>query len=209
MFVKTKEQDFYYTIEKIHSTEIKVKGSKFIGTAANCSTKEEANEFLSLMRSQYFDATHNCYAYRIGWNGMEYRFSDDGEPNGTGGKPILFSISKYDLSDVIVVVTRYFGGTKLGVGPLARAYADSAAAVLEICPRVQIDRTKTVRINCIYEDINIVKRMLSKYAVSLEENYMESIEIFAQIHLSKAQEFCDEIQKASNARVGAVIIDNL
>ncbi len=117
---KTTGIDIYYTIEKIETEEIKIKGSKFIGTAAHTPTKESAMEFLTLMRSQFFDATHNCYAYRIGWNGMEYRFSDDGEPNGTGGKPILFTLSKFEVSDLIVVVTRYFGGTKLGVGPLAR-----------------------------------------------------------------------------------------
>jgi uncharacterized YigZ family protein len=201
-----KDIDIYYTIEKIQSAEIKIKGSKFIGTAAHTVDKESAQEFLALMRSQYFDATHNCYAYKIGYNGMEYRFSDDGEPNGTGGKPILFSLSKFDVSDLIVVVTRYYGGTKLGVGPLARAYSDAACAALELCNKVAVHRTIKVKINCIYEDINIVKRILNKYAVSSDENYLESVEIIADIHLSKAQIFCDEITKITNARVGARVL---
>lgn len=203
---ETKNIDIYYTIEKIKSAEIKIKGSKFIGTAAHTPTKESAQEFLTLMRSQYFDATHNCYAYRIGYNGMDFRFSDDGEPNGTGGKPILFSLSKFDVSDLIVVVTRYFGGTKLGVGPLARAYADAACAVLETCNKIAVHRTCKVQVNCVYEDINIVKRLLSQYAISTEENYMDAIEIIADIHLSKAQQFCDEVSKVTNARVGARIL---
>lgn len=206
MEFNTQAGDFYYTIDKIETAEIKVKGSKFIGTAARTPNKESAMEFLNLMRSQYFDATHNCFAYRIGWNGMEYRFSDDGEPNGTGGKPILFSLTKFDVTDLIVVVTRYFGGTKLGVGPLARAYSDSACEVLEKCNKVIVHRTKKVKVNCLYEDINTVKRLLSHYAVSVQEDYHESIEIIADIHLSQAQIFCDELSRITNARVGAVVL---
>ncbi len=203
---KTTGIDIYYTIEKIETEEIKIKGSKFIGTAAHTPTKESAMEFLTLMRSQFFDATHNCYAYRIGWNGMEYRFSDDGEPNGTGGKPILFTLSKFEVSDLIVVVTRYFGGTKLGVGPLARAYSDAACAVLEKCNKVAVHRTTKVKINCTYEDINTVKRQLAQYAVSVQEDYHESIEIYADIHISQAQFFCDELSRITNARVGAIVV---
>jgi len=206
MELKAQDGDIYYTIEKIETAEIKIKGSKFIGTAAHTPTKESAMEFLTLMRSQFFDATHNCYAYKIGWNGMEYRFSDDGEPNGTGGKPILFSLSKFDVNDLIVVVTRYFGGTKLGVGPLARAYGDSACAVLEKCNKVVVHRTKKVKINCLYEDINTVKRLLSQFAVSVNEDYHESIEIIADIHISQAQIFCDELSRITNARVGAMVL---
>jgi uncharacterized YigZ family protein len=199
--------DIYYTIEKIETAEIKIKGSKFLSVAAHTPTKEAAMEFLGLMRSQYFDATHNCFAYRIGWNGLDFRYSDDGEPNGTAGKPILFSLNKFELSDIIVVVTRYFGGVKLGVGPLARAYSDSAVEVLQKCVKVPVHRTKKVKINCLYDDINIVKRTLSQYAISVEEEYTDSIQIFADIHLSKAQFFCDEISRITNARVGAVVID--
>lgn len=203
MEVATKTGDIYYTIDKIRSAEIKIKGSKFIGTAARVTSRDEADEFLKLMYSQYFDATHNCYAWKIGWNGSEFRFSDNGEPNGTAGKPILYTFSKFDFSDLIVVVTRYFGGTKLGVGGLSRAYQEATAAVLETCERVEVHRTRTVRINCVYEDINIVKRLLSQYAVSYKEDYGESIEIFAELHLSKAQFFCDEVIRVTNARVGA------
>ena len=90
------DTDFYYTISNLSRVEIKIKGSKFIASARNIASKDEANEFINSMRSEFHDATHNCFAYRIGNNGLEYRFSDDGEPNGTAGKPILFSIKKFE-----------------------------------------------------------------------------------------------------------------
>lgn len=199
-------QDIYYTIEKDESSEIKVKGSKFIGYAAPASTKEKALSFLESIRAKHFDATHNCFAYKLGKDGNEFRYSDDGEPNGTAGKPIFFTFSKFELSDIIVVVTRYFGGTKLGVGGLVRAYSDASEAVLSICTRKIIHCTAPVKINCEYEDINTVKRLLSIYAVSLEENYTDKIAITAQIYNSQVKQFCEEIYKNTNGKVSGIAV---
>lgn len=198
--------DVYYTIEKAEIAEIKIKGSKFIGYAAPAPTREAAMEFLESIRAKHFDATHNCYAFKIGKEGNDFRFSDDGEPNGTAGKPILYTFTKFDLSDIIVVVTRYFGGTKLGVGGLVRAYSDASEAVLELCQKKIIHCTTPVEISCTYENINIVKRLLSQYAISLEEDYTDTIYIIAHIHNSRAQAFCDEMSRVTNTKVVPTIL---
>ena len=110
------EIDKYYTIKAAKRTEIKIKGSKFIGSAIPVNTKEEALNKLQDIRSEFYDATHNCFAWQIGHDKNDFRFSDDGEPSGSAGKPILQAIEKFNISNVLVVVTRFFGGTKLGVG---------------------------------------------------------------------------------------------
>ncbi len=195
------KQDIYYTIEQSEIAEIKIKGSKFIGYAAPAASREIAMEFLEGIRAKHFDATHNCYAFKIGKEGIDYRYSDDGEPNGTAGKPILYTFTKFDVSDIIVVVTRYFGGTKLGVGGLVRAYSDASEAVLEQCTKKIIHCTSPVQVHCTYEDINTVKRLLSQYAISMDEEYTDKVVITAEIHKSKAQSFCDEVYKHTNGKV--------
>ena len=207
MVEESKELDFYYTIEDFVRDEIKVRGSKFIASVSPAKTKEEAHEFLATMRAEFYDATHNCYAYQIGERGLDFRAADDGEPNGSAGKPILYAIKKFDYKDVIVVVTRYFGGTKLGVGGLVRAYSDAAELALGQAKKKKIDLTLPVKINCTYEDIDVIKRMVGETAVSFEEHYSDAIEILANIHRSKAKRFCDNITTQTRARAGAVILN--
>ena len=203
----SKEIDIYYSIEKAESEEIKEKSSKFIANAAPASSKELAMEFLSNIKIKYHDASHNCYAYRIGKDGLQFRTVDDGEPSGTGGKPILFSINKYKLSDIIVVVTRYFGGKKLGVGGLARAYAKAANSVLIKCKTLPVFITTPVKIQCLYEDLDVVKKMLSEKAVSFEEKYHDSVEIVAHVPTSKAEKFVSSVISNTKGRAGAIILN--
>lgn len=203
--------DKYYTIKKNYGskllrTEIKVKGSKFIATIQRVSTKEEAIAFVDKMRAEFYDATHNCYAYRIGWKGSEFRAADDGEPSGSAGKPILLAIDKYNLQDVVVVVTRYFGGTKLGVGGLVRAYSKSAEKTLEIIEKSVIHRTKTIKVAVGYEDISFMKRQIEGNAISFTEEYTEKVEFLIEIPLSKAALFVDELFSQSNGTIVAKII---
>jgi uncharacterized YigZ family protein len=107
---------------------MKVKGSVFIGTLLPVQDKLSADKKIGEFRQRYHDASHNCFAYRIKQD--DFRYSDDGEPSGTAGRPILSIIDKYELMQVLLVVTRYFGGTKLGTGGLARAYGDCAEMVI-------------------------------------------------------------------------------
>lgn len=121
----------YRTVEMSSERELVVKRSRFIGRAFPVSGEEQALFLLEKIRKQHWDATHNCFAYSIGEKGTCARYSDDGEPSGTAGQPILEAIRSRGLTDVLVVVTRYFGGTLLGTGGLVRAYGASASEALE------------------------------------------------------------------------------
>ena len=115
------EDDVYYQILKTARHETKVKGSRFIAECATVATADEALSFLGAIRKREHAATHHCYAYTVGlFDDMQFKYSDDGEPSGTAGRPIYDMIGGQELSNCIVVVTRYFGGTKLGTGGLVR-----------------------------------------------------------------------------------------
>lgn len=121
--------DSIKTIKSSYEFQFKEKGSLFIGYASPCNNEEEAEQILEEKKKQYYDATHNCYAYKILPESIKY--SDDGEPSGTAGIRILNAIQHFDLTNLIVISTRYFGGTKLGVGPLGKAYYNSALGTLK------------------------------------------------------------------------------
>ena len=197
--------DKYSTVEDIERTEIKVKGSKFIATVAPVKSREEAMLFLDQMRTEFFDATHNCFAFRIGWDGNEFRAADDGEPAGSAGKPILSMLDKFDYRDAIIVVTRYFGGTKLGVGGLVRAYGGSAEETLKITKRRTLNRTRSVEIKCAYEDISFIKRMIDDVAIKFEENYAEAVDFCIHIPNSKVDSFVSNIYSRSNGKITASV----
>jgi uncharacterized YigZ family protein len=125
------ESDKYLTINNQVENKIKVKGSRFIAFAAPVFTKNEAEAHYNERTVVYPDATHNCYAYKVGLGDqISWRMSDAGEPSGTAGKPIMQAIEGHGLTNIIIVVTRYFGGTKLGVGGLFRAYGEAADSAL-------------------------------------------------------------------------------
>ncbi len=138
--------DTYRTLRAAAEAEPpKSKGSRFIGHAAPAATEEEALAVVEAMRTREHAARHWCWAYRLGASGETWRANDDGEPNGTGGRPILQEIEGRDLTNVAVVVTRYYGGTKLGAGGLARAYGEGAAWALDAARDERLIRTVTVR----------------------------------------------------------------
>ncbi|MDQ1267059.1 MAG: hypothetical protein QG635_2212 [Bacteroidota bacterium] len=197
--------DVYFTTASVTDSEIKIKGSRFIANVCSANSKSEAEFFLEQIRKQYYNATHNCFAYRIGYEGMEYRFSDDGEPNGTGGKPILYAIKKSELSDIIVVVTRYFGGTKLGIGPLARAYSEAAQLALDKTEKKPVYRTMQVKVFCTYEDFQAVKKLTGDIAVGVEEFFSDSIELIVQMPISKVDYYISKINSITNGRAGAIL----
>ena len=123
-------RDDYTTLRARARAALTVRGSRFLAEAVPVGEKDECDEVVRAVRKEYFDATHHCFAYRLGPDGAQFRTNDDGEPSGTAGKPILAAIDGAELTGVIVVVTRYFGGTKLGSGGLARAYRQAAELAL-------------------------------------------------------------------------------
>ena len=199
--------DFYYTIQQRERTSIKVRGSEFIATVIPVTSKDQALKELESLRSEFWDATHNCFAYRIGKGGLEFRTSDDGEPSGSAGKPILFVLHKYDVSDILMVITRYYGGTKLGVGGLARAYSDSSSAVLELCVKIPVYSTKDIKVLCMYEDVDTVRRIIDAYAINSDSEYRDAVEFIARIPESQCEIFMNEIISATSGRAGAMILN--
>lgn len=196
-----KELDVYYTISDVKRAEIKIKGSRFIATVSNVGDISAANDFRDAMRAEFYDATHNCFAYRIGIAGNEFRAADDGEPSGSAGKPILFMIDKYELKDIFVNVTRYFGGTKLGVGGLVRAYSDAAEEVLKLVKPKPIYITDTIVINCEYDEISLCKRLIDEYAIRFSEEYQEKVLFIVDLKKSQVNEFIQTIYAQSLGKI--------
>lgn len=137
------EKEFYYTIEKTAVAEFKDRGSRFIAFGFPITAKEDFKIHLSTVKSEHPKATHYCFAYRIGLDGNNFRSGDDGEPSGTAGKYILGQIDSKELTNTLIIVVRYFGGSLLGVPGLINAYKTTASLVLQVTPVVQ----KKVEIN--------------------------------------------------------------
>ena len=126
----------YYTIKKTQSLKIMEKGSKFIGNAFHVKNIDKIEELLNDIRKKHHSANHNCYSYRLGIkNNEKFRLNDDGEPSGSAGKPIYNEFLKHNISDILLIVTRYFGGKKLGIGGLIKAYGYCAENTLARCKK--------------------------------------------------------------------------
>lgn len=205
--MSTTEEDKFLTVPaQPASSEIKIKGSKFIAQVSHAINREQAESFYSKVRRKYHDASHNCFAYRISKD--DFRYSDDGEPSGTAGKPLLRVLENHDLIQTIIVVTRYFGGTKLGTGGLGRAYSDAAKDVLNKITFEVKTRYATVTIEAGYDDLSNILEMVNKYkGVMGKTEYAEKINICIQIPATKFEDFKKEILAFSER--GINIIDNI
>ena len=167
--------DYYFTIEQPAVAEFKDRGSKFIGYAFPVTDINSFKACLSEVKQQHPKATHHCFAYRIGVDGATFRVSDDGEPSGSAGRPILGQIDSRKATNVLVVVARYFGGTLLGVPGLINAYKTTAALVLQVTPlvqkpvlvmyRLQFDYTQMndVMITCRQFDCQVLKQEMNLF----------------------------------------------
>ncbi len=160
--------DTIATVSAPATASVLVQGSKFIGHIAPAESEEAAMDELNERRRKYADATHNCWAYRSGRPGdLIERSSDDGEPSGTAGRPIHDTLRRDDLQNVVCVVTRYFGGTKLGTGGLVRAYADAAAAAIEAGTIIQRTMMRVVSIAFDHEQTGVLYRALEEFGLHL------------------------------------------
>lgn len=151
-----------YTIENLCTSQIKEKGSKFIGYLYPFENETELDKILTELKKVHKTARHFCLAYRIGTNNPYERFKDDGEPSGTAGKPILSMLQKYGLSNALLVVVRYFGGTLLGTGGLAKAYKDSANEAILKATLVELHNIITAKLICGPEEINLCMKLLKE-----------------------------------------------
>ena len=165
------DEDEYLTILGERTAEIKVKGSKFIGTIRPVATEHDALEFINLISKKYYDATHSCYAYLIGHHpSIIARYSDAGEPAGTAGSPILNVIKGKGLTNVAVVITRYFGGTKLGKGGLARAYSECTQKVIDQCIIAKKYIYERVQVEFDYALTGPIMRVISSFQAKIDES---------------------------------------
>ncbi|RNI37401.1 YigZ family protein [Hanamia caeni] len=168
-----KEAEYYYTVEKAAIAEFKDRGSKFIAYSFPIRNTTDFKKNLQEIKKEHPKASHHCFAYRLGTDGNNFRVSDDGEPSGTAGKPILGQIDSKKLTDILIVVVRYFGGTLLGVPGLINAYKTSAALVLQCTHVVQ----KAVQINYElqfnYTEMNEVMRILKQFNCTILKNEMQ------------------------------------
>ena len=154
----------YRTLKGIGTAELVIKKSVFIGYASPAKTEEEAKEFIAKIKAHHSDATHNVSAYLIN-DGKNFavRYDDDGEPKGSAGKPVLNVIQNKGLSNVVVVVTRYFGGIKLGYGGLVKAYSDAASLAIENAGVVEVYETERFEVTFPYNLFHTVKETIENY----------------------------------------------
>lgn len=152
--------DRYKTVAGSAVTEFEEKRSKFIGHIKNVSSEEEACEFVRGIKGEYADARHNVYAYIVVDESLHQRFSDDGEPQGTGGMPVLEALKKAELQNVVCVVTRYFGGILLGAPGLTRAYGKSAAMSIDAAGVIERSRLKLFDVTAEYRHVSSFKKVL-------------------------------------------------
>lgn len=180
----------YKTIKENSTAEIVEKKSKFIANVFYVESQEEANKCIEEIRKKYFDARHNCFAYSVlAEEGIVNRFSDDGEPSGTAGSPMLNILNSNNITNTLVVVTRYFGGILLGTGGLVRAYSDAAKKAIDSIELVDIAKGKEVLIEISYQDVEKLKYYLTKNNISIRDtSYKENVEVYIDIENEKFEE---------------------
>lgn len=152
----------YLTINKAVESIYKEKGSKFLSFLYPVTSVDEVKEYLTQLKKKYYDATHHCYAYIIGADKEQFRMNDDGEPSSTAGKPIYGQLQSNNLTNVLLVVVRYFGGTKLGVSGLIKAYKESSAECIALAEIVERQVKNKYNIYFAYEDMNVVMNILKQ-----------------------------------------------
>lgn len=178
--------DEYMTISETAEGSYKEKGSKFLAFAFPVDDTEQVKAQLDFLRKKYHDARHHCYAYRLGIKPDEFRYNDDGEPSGTAGKPIYGQIVSSGLTNILVVVVRYFGGVKLGTGGLIRAYKAAAKDALEHGEKIRRIVTASVRLSFPYDRLNDIMRIIKEENLAVQsQEFREFCEIVVVIRRSE------------------------
>ena len=197
----------YTTIKERASFEYEDRKSVFIGEALPVKTEEEAIAFIEYCKKKYSDANHHVYAYVLRDNSL-LRYSDDREPQGTAGVPVLDSIRKRGCTDTCVVVIRYFGGTLLGTGGLVRAYTSAAAGAIENAGVITYDVYSVLRIVTSYSDYQKLIPLFEKFAMRQDSiRYTDGVEICGKVLKSNADSFIDKLIQTTSGRVSVEVVD--
>lgn len=185
----------FHTINGPSAGSYKEAGSKFLAFAYPVNSEEEVKIRLEGLKKNYFDARHHCFAWVLGADKSKYRAFDDGEPNHSAGDPILGQIKSKNLTNVLVVVVRYFGGVKLGVGGLIQAYKTAAEDALSQATIIETEVTRSVILSYPYEETTEVMRLVKEYELIIDkQEFLETCTLFAQVRLKVADVFQSRIE---------------
>ena len=210
--------DKFFSIEKESKYELVVKKSKFIANAYYVENEKDAEEKIKAIKRKYYDARHNCYAYKImSTEKAEYKkCSDDGEPSGTAGMPILNVIEKRKLSNILIIVTRYFGGILLGTGGLTRSYSDADCGAIENAEIISVENGKTINIQIPYsENKNFLLFCKNNDIKIINEKYEENIVFEVEINEEQYEKIKEKInndnvdwkeEKATSNEIGRIFV---
>jgi len=195
-------KDSYKTIIIPTEAELKISKSKFISQVYPVTNSDEVTETISSARKKFYDAAHHPFAYRLGLDKNNFRYSDDGEPSGSAGKPIMEVIDKFELTDILIVVTRYYGGVKLGVGGLRRAIFDASELAIQNSEIITKHITENFNLEFDYKYIGAVMNFLEKESIIILKNDSdEKVKLECSVIVSQIDKFKDEIGKLTNASV--------
>lgn len=195
-------RDSYRSISGPAEGLFKDNGSRFISFAFPVETEDEVKSIVGDLKKKYHDARHHCYAYRLGYLGNRFRANDDGEPSSSAGRPILGQIDSKGLSDVLVVVVRYFGGIKLGVPGLIRAYKTSTAEALEKAGSVEKVAGKWFRVSFGYEAMNSVMKILKDMDLRQQgQDFGSECSLRTWVRLSAENDFRSRMEKVENCHI--------
>jgi uncharacterized YigZ family protein len=191
----------YYTVKQEGEHEIIIQKSRFIAQIKRAETEDEAQEFIQLIKKRHWNATHNCSAYMIGEHDQIQKANDDGEPSGTAGVPILEVLKKRNLKDTVVVVTRYFGGIKLGAGGLIRAYGKATSEGLDSVGIVERYLVQVMKVTIDYSLLGRVEHELrgSTYLIK-NISYFENVQFDVFVETEEIEKFTDWIIEMTNAQ---------
>lgn len=192
--------DSYLTVEAPAEAASRERSSKFLAWIYPVRTEEEIRGRLDALRKKHFDATHHCYAWRLGPRGEEFRSNDDGEPSGTAGRPILGQLLSHGITDCLVVVVRYFGGTKLGVPGLIAAYRESAAEAIAAARIVERTVDRTVRVDFPYVAMNDIMRVVKELQPAIDRQSFDNLcTMELTIRESLAGALAEKLKKAGGS----------
>ena len=203
-------KESYKVIARGGVGKIEEKKSVFIANTAPVQTEEEALAFIEAMKKKYWDARHNCYAYVLGDSAQVVRFSDDGEPSGTAGKPILEVLLGMEVRNLVVVVTRYFGGTLLGTGGLVRAYTQAAQAGMENSLVRTMKYGVLLRITTDYNGIGKIQYIMGLRGITIEESeYTDAVSLKVKVPYEEEEALKKEITEATAGKAKIEKLESL
>ena len=195
-------EDRFLTVEGPAEAACRERSSKFRAYLYPVQDEEQIREALDALRKRFFDATHHCYAWRLGPHGENYRANDDGEPSGTAGKPILGQLLSHELTDCLLVVVRYFGGTKLGVPGLIAAYKEAAQEVLAAGEKVERTVDTRIKVRFSYLAMNDVMRIVKEEQPRIADQQFDNLcTMTLAIRRSKAEGLAGKLRKVEGAEI--------